>query len=300
VRYASASLVRLLIKHGAAAFIRTRKDGHFPDLYPIDWLRKYAVEDDPERNAKISAADAKELEIPLAVPGSEERTRIATRLTQLAEAEYAAGRPEVAYQKLRTALNAQSNNRKALEDLPLIAMRAGHLGASVEAADALIAANLGVPATARAWFNKGLACESRPAPPPYFIEYNGQYYCQHSRLHPFLVSWNLEPTKARKNKLVELFEKGLSTCAVDGRSKIYFAIADDEDDGKFGQSQMIYVYHSNGTKFDPESLPWSEPPTLQASYDLGDATITVLTSREHARWPVTVGTETCEAPQKGI
>lgn len=310
VRYGSASLVRALVKYGAVAFIKTRMSDH-PDSYAIDWLRKYTADDAPERNTNLSDADVKELELLLRVPDTDERRRISIQLTQVAESEYAAGRAERAYQALRTALKAQESNVKAMEDLPLIALRAGHFGPSLEAADALIAGNLNRASSARAWFNKGLACQQ--AGEGHFLGYNGRYYCQESRLHPFLVSWKLEATAARKNKLVELFADGsLPSCSIDGgRSKIHFDYADDEDDFRYAPRQMIYVYHSSARPFDADSMHWTaslydaasnartlatQSPTLVASHDLGDATITVLMSPAQIQWPVSVGTEKCDAP----
>jgi hypothetical protein len=287
VRYASAPLVKLLLEHGAVTFIRTRK-GRSPDLYPIDWLHTYS---------KLADAEIEELGALLRVPDKEKRARISMKMTALAEAEYAAGRPEPAYQALRTALAAQYN-RKAAEDLPLVALKSGHLGASLQAADTVIKGNFGASAMARAWFNKGLACEGWSRSRPFVREYNGQYYCQHTRVHPFLVSWNLEPTTARKNKLVELFAAG---CSVDkGRTRILFVNGDDYDDGvvSYRYRQMVYIYDTERRTFDPKSLrSGAFSPTLLATHDLGDATISVLSSQAPVQWPVIVGGyERCEKP----
>lgn len=317
VRYGSSRLVRLLTKHGAVAFSRTQRRLDESGEYPIDWFRKYTALDAAERNRNLSGADTKELEALLHVPDEAERAKLSKQLTRFSESEYAAGRPQSAYQALRTALSAQPSNQNALEDLPLIAMRAGHLGASLEAAGAVIAANRSRSSTASAWFNKGLACERQLGNGKGLYAYNGEYYCQQSRLYPFLMSWKLEATAARRNKLVELFEGGsVPTCAVtsdgSGIQLYHFAFADDEDDGKYAPRQLIYVYHPSAQKIDPNSVHWTVSlydnvnkqrrlanlyPDWVASYDLGGSTISVLQSRQAVHWPVSVGTQKCDALQ---
>jgi hypothetical protein len=105
-------------------------------------------------------------------------------------------------------------------------------------------------------------------------------------VHPFLMSWKLQPTAARKNKLAEIFKDGrMPTCSFDdGRSQIHLAYADEAGDGRY--QQMIYVYESVGRPIDPESLRWgSETPAPVASYDLGGARLSVLTAQGQVNWP---------------
>jgi tetratricopeptide (TPR) repeat protein len=309
VRYGSARTIQALIDRGAVTFFRTQRTVGDPGEYAIDWLHKYAAENALERNPNLSRGDVEKLEALLRVPDNEELGRISVRLTQFGESEYAAGRTQSAYRALRTALSAQEDNQKALEDFSLVALRAGQIGASLEAAEKIIAASVSRSSVASAWFNQGLACEKGGK----FVGYNGEYYCRLSRPYPFLTSWRVEPTAARKSKLIKLFTEELPTCFVPQENwQVYFEWAQSESDRTYSPRQLIYIHHPTSQKLDPNSVHWTvtvvigDGPNKQqtlanrylslvAAYDLGPSTISVLASKEPVQWPISLGKGRCDS-----
>ena len=308
-RYASSSVIRLLVANGALTFSKTEKERSDGE-YPVDWLRRYAGSATQEQNANVADADIPKLAELLRVPSEKELATIATDLTKRAEADYAAGNAEKSYRELVAALSAQPDGERALRDLPLVALRSGRLGPSLEAADTVLAKVKNPDSQASAWFNKGLACEQNG---PRSLSYNGRYYCMGDSVRPFLQAWKLGHSEARKNKLRTLFQGGLArTCSIDRKgaaAQLYrfeFATAGTDEDHR--QVQRIYVYHPNAQAVDAASIKWtvrmvdpadkaSKPTTIVPSiverYELGEFAVTELKSDFMAQGSVSIGDQTC-------
>lgn len=300
VRYASERVIRLLLVNSALTFGKTEKrlgDGE----YPLDWLRNYTDAAAIERNAHLSKADVPKLAALLRVPEAVERAAIAADLTKRAEAEYAAGNVEKSYRQLMAALSAKPDNEQALNDLPLVALKSGRLGQSVEAAETVLRKVTNPELRASAWFNKGLACEQKGEG---FLIYNGRYYCNREGLvSVFLEAWKLGPSDARKNKLRTLFKDGLPrTCTINKRGMPQHFRFDSDS------SPRIYAYHVSRETIDAASISWtiqvsdssqqrSIPtvirPRLVERYDFGEFAITELEADFVAQGPVSIGDQTC-------
>jgi hypothetical protein len=307
VRYGSAQLVHLLLSYGAVTFRQTELLYGPPGEFPVDWLRKYTAADKADRNPNLSDSDRSALETLLRVPDEAERTSISKKLTFQAEADNGAGKTEAAYRDLSNALAAKRDNHRALTDLPLIALKAGRLGESLEAANAIIAAESPPAEKAAAWFNRGLACEQKTKP---VIGYNGKYYCMDSLVFPFLMAWKLQPSDARAHKIKALFDGAhFPVCSVKSSdvagARFYFAMAFDDSENIHSQTNRVYVLHSKTQVVDPTMISWrvwiggqlksvSISPQLVERIDLGDQLLTVLGSQYSAQEPVTIGDEICQ------
>lgn len=264
-----------------------------------------------EPNSSITTTEALDLAKLLRVPTVTERAARAQELVLRAEADYTAGKVEIAYRSLRSALSAQDSNQRARDDLVLIALKSGRLGVALQAASQLIASDAAKELKARAWFNMGLACQRAKLP----FAYDGTYYCQQSVLEPMLQAWLLQPSTARKKAIRQLFDTdAIGSCAVSsgGTPVKYHLSVYERPDAKFGrlQASRIYVYHDRKQSIDPAAVAWrsNEPdpknggrykqvsinPALARRHDFGDFVITVLESPLLAQSPVTIGTSKCQ------
>jgi hypothetical protein len=305
VRYASPRVIQLLLARGAFTFNKTEKQ-YAEGEYPLDWFRRYTDPASPERNANLPAVDVSRMVEPLQVPNAAKRATIAAGLTKRAQADYAAGKVENSYRGLVAALSAEPDNERALTDLPLVALRSGRLGQSLEAADAVLAKIKSSSSQASAWFNKGLACEQNDYK---FLTYNGRFYCMGDSVYPFLQAWKLDHSEARRNKLREVFQDSPPrTCEIAQEGKMAqryrFELANTTAGGKYGQVQRIYVLHASGQTIDAASISWTirfynalKPttfvPRIVERYDLGEFAITELNADRMATGVVTIGDQTC-------
>lgn len=294
VRYGSAELVRLLLGAGSVTFAKTERqafDG--TGEYPIDWLLRYTATDSSERNPNIQADEVSELASALAVPSDKERTELAARLVSLAESHYAAGREGPAYSTLLASLMADSGNERALSDMSLVALKVGRRGVALKTAMEVVTAKRSPKSVAAAWFNVGLACQQNLYSE---YRYDGQIYCNHSAIYPYLKSWKSEPTAARKNKVEEVLVGGwVNTCRVQaaaGPSQLFhFTYSHDDDDAGTSPKQFIYVYHLPSQVVDPSTIKLEvealvaltaitgekiDSPRLVERLDFGTFSITVL------------------------
>jgi hypothetical protein len=310
VRYASSSVVELLLRRGAMTFNATETRWRGNTGHPIDWLQRYASPGADEPNANIAAGDRGRLEALLRVPNEAERAVLSRELVLRGESEYAAGRIESAYRALQSALSAQRSNRRALDDLPLVALKSGRVGVALEAAANILAGDAQPEFKARGWFNMGLACEQAGR----MFSYNERYYCRSGIVYPLLEAWRSQPSRGRKDKLRELFvTDAIGSCtgtAPAGSARKYHFTMHYDEQARV-QSTRIYVYHSSAQSIDPEQVYWQnsllvvgapnryqkvrQTPQLLQRYDFDDFAITVLESSQIAQSPITIDGRECPA-----
>jgi tetratricopeptide (TPR) repeat protein len=304
-RYSSAAMIRLLVEHEASIFSAARRgnDPEFGDAeYPLDWLREYAGDaTEAERNPNLTAAELPALIKLLRVPTVAEQHLSTAKLVTRAQADYARGEFERAYRRLQMALSAQPDNEKAIADLPLVALRAGHLDAAIEAANRAIGGLSDPASQASAWFNKGLACEQQAAMP----NESGNKACDTDWIRSFATAWKLHPTPARANQLKQLFNKyGVGVCKSPS-GLVDKKIWSLQSDFAGGRIQRIYVLHRANDPMDLQSargavraakvkgIPVS--PRIVDRFVLGDEIITVLED-ELGSLPPVINGEPCLMP----
>jgi tetratricopeptide (TPR) repeat protein len=211
VRYASAALINLFIDRGADTYSSAHSE-MFSGDYPLDWLHRYSGSAvGVDRNTHLTAADLEVLIPRLRVAGASERIAIAREQVIKAEAEYRSGAARSAYNELRSALDADDSNAKAIDDLPLIALKAGEPDVAMESADKAIATLKGVRERASAWFNKGLACRYLSEHRKAFQSSTGM--CGKDFMQMFVIAYDLDPTPERANALRQVF-RGEGVCNV--------------------------------------------------------------------------------------
>jgi hypothetical protein len=139
-RYASAEILKALLDGGAATFIRTDHGQGASGEFPLDWLRAHASPTAAERNPNIDEADLPRLEkLPRPLDAGELASYSERQVSQ-AQVQYGGGDVNAAHRSLKMALQANPENAPALSDMSLVALRAGLLGESLQAATRLIAA----------------------------------------------------------------------------------------------------------------------------------------------------------------
>jgi tetratricopeptide (TPR) repeat protein len=301
-RYGSLDIVKALLDGGALAFVRTdEKVEQQPGQTALDWSRMYA-------SPNIFDGDRPRLEQLLTPPGPRQLIEYAEQQTLQAEKQYAAGNLAAAHRSLKNALQASPSDARALSDMSLVALRAERYGESIEAATRLIAGSADMRLVANAWFNIGLACERKA---PDSVSYNGELYCRSSGIFPFLQSWRAANSRARAEKLEQLFTaSGRERCVVrqpDSTEHRYiFVRAADMDDNPYAQIQRIYVLHPAGSAISAAQIRWNVTPyagtvrvprpvtpRLVASHRLGSSTLTVLESEDGVQPPVVIRDYKC-------
>lgn len=293
VRYASAPMIMTLVAHGAVTFAKAKKDD--PDVaeYPDDWLRKYtgnasagAVEP-VEINPNIGAAELPALRQVLAVPSEQDRQPIAAKLLARAQAEYSKGEYRAAYRSLQLALAAQPDNEKALADLPLVAFKAGEFGQAITSARRIIETSTVAPLQASAWFNLGVICEREDVRVRYFRE----AHCDEDWVMPFMQAWKLQPTRARADKIRQIFaSEGTDSCSTPGAPqalKIRSLKAD------YGRIQRIHILHEAGAP--PAIEPMPEMTRVIDDLPIHDRAITVL-EYPASDAPLKINGQSCSQP----
>lgn len=313
-RYGSATIIRRLTEAGALTFVKS----HHPkrhDETPLDWFHRYTnAEPGAEQNPSIAHSEIGTAEALLQPPPTEKLAQIAKAKVLEAEALYAGGDSEAAYQAMSVALAAQPDNEKVIADLPLIALKTGRLGIAAEASvDA--AKKLASPALqATAWFNLGLVCEQTTK---HVLFYNGNPYCQGDRIAPFVRAWKRAPTPSRAAKLVQLLQQNApDMCVLErpgGLPRRYRVVFDfGFFDGVYRHSQRFYVLHGTGDTIDPTSIRWSvqfaarkgepaSPPQIMSPQpvdrlDLGANALTILESPYFNSNTLTIEGAPCRPP----
>jgi hypothetical protein len=248
-RYAGLPLIKLLVESGAQTFHQTNRDEEDAE-HPLDWLNKYTSKiKDEEQNPNLAAADVNKAAQLLNVPTKAERTRLAADMVAKAEAEYAKGKAETAYRNFKIALAAEPDNQKAIAALPLVALKVGHVGPAVKAANHAVKALKTPSLLAAAWFNKGLVCNDERS---YFANYDGAR-CESDKLYSFVKAWQIEPKPARASKIKGFFADSSKGCTVNGpdgselRVRIFSA-----DKGK-----RIYILHKPTGQIEASAIKWS-------------------------------------------
>lgn len=284
IRYATPAMVKLLLAHGAVTFIRSQGYGGEVAGYPLDWLHKYADPNaDSGSNPYINALSFRELEPMLQVRNATDRQRQASHLVDQAESLYASGKPKLALQRLQLALEANFYNKRAIADLPLVALRAGEPGVAVEGATRAVTVLKTPAARAAALFNEGLACEQANNRT---ISYKGQFYCLNGPIPLLLEAWQAQPTPERLARLIKVLQSPRPEYCVSGSgpSKITYQFLFYSGPSKAGFEEVgrIYVLHGPNQQIAPASIEWDwgrpHPPLPQviARIPLGTVVLTVL------------------------
>lgn len=286
VRYASADLVTLLVDRGAAVFIGVQESVYPPrGALAVDWLRRYTSADAIERNPNIGADDVGALAARLAVPDADGLDAFAVEFAIRAEAAYASGDVEAAYSALRLALKASPTHPRALSDMSLVALRAGHPDEAAAAAFTLAQSGSDRRTVANAWFNYGLACE--------IPERRRRYgACPLSIVLPFLRSWNAEPTAARADKIRSVMESAATCVETRPDGTVYRYLIPYVQNQREGRlPQRIYVAHSAAADMRGRQLAWRplDAPTATVSFvarhELGDFVVSELESQQALDYP---------------
>ena len=292
-RYASLPLIKLLTRSGSITFAQSDNAQRGVE-YPIDWLRRYTnAEPGTERNPNLSASDVTEAAALLQVPSGSERKRIATSMVLQAEKDYAAGKFESSYRALQIASVAAPDNKKSVSDLPLVSLKAGHLGQAIKAADNAVKSLKEPSLVASAWFNLGLICERKDAQS--IFDYDGSR-CGKDKIEPFSRAWHLEPTNARKSKLKSFFKSADSDLC----QRINVFSWSGVKDGRYSPTQRIYILHSLEEKIAPENISWDIKfadhkdftiinPILVDQMALGSEVISVFDGPEYGKPPTING-----------
>lgn len=249
-RYASLPLIKLLTSGGSITFAQSNNTQRGVE-YPIDWLHRYTnAKSAIERNPNLSASDVAEAASLLHVPSDSERKHIATSMVLQAEKDYAAGKFESSYRALKIASVAAPDNKKAVSDLPLVSLKAGHVGQAIKAAANAVKTLKEPPLAASAWFNFGLICERKEAQAVF--DYDGSQ-CGRDKIEPFARAWRLEPTNARNNKLTSFFKpKDSDLC-----QRVQVFSLSGVKDGRYSQIQRIYILHRPEEAIAPENISWT-------------------------------------------
>jgi hypothetical protein len=227
-------------------------------------------------------------------------------LVKRATDEYRAKRVQSAYRLFRNAVHTFPEDLPVLADFSLIALRAGHIGESLEASVRLLAIAKDPAMRANAWFNFGLSCLAQGSNG----YHNGRYYCIASRIYPFLQSWRNEPSAVREDKIAEVL--GLTTdntCVVSkGGVRRQYWLTQSHDDLLPGPEQnRINIRHPLGEPPPADAVEWrypahdGQPETRYVSrfledYQLGGFAVTVLTIEHVFEDHALVEGRPCERP----
>ena len=270
VRYASASMIKMLVEHGAVTFAKAKKNDPRREESAYDWLVRYTATPEAEGvevNPNIHSAELPALYQVLSVPGEEDRRPIAAKLLARAQSQYTREEYLPAYQSLQLALSAHPDNEKALADLPLVAFKAGKFGEAIKGARRIIESSTLVRLHASAWFNLGLICEREDVRVRHFPEAR----CDRDWIMPFVQAWKLQPTRARVDKIREIFEReAVASCspAVPQPLKILSVKTG------YGRLQRIHILHDAGESLNIEPMP--EMTRVIDNLPINERAITVL------------------------
>ena len=313
VRYASPELIELLLDNGAQPFIKAKNARQYPEAEetPLDWLRRYTAVDAEERNPNITDEQVADIEHKLLPLTPEQMANRSDEYVLKAESSYRNADVTQAYREIALAYQLQPDNKRALLDLSLLALKAGHLGESLSASDKLIYGNADDKTKASAWFNYGLACEKYKSDGGSgWIDYNGAHYCTYGVLYPYVKAYESAPSSARGNKIKSLFDKhAVPYCEISsGREsiKINFQMGADPDSKKRRhQLQTIYVLHGKAEQISGVELAWDVRfyggeakhvvPEKVLSINVDDSVMSVYeTPITYVRFPYAVLGSVCE------
>jgi tetratricopeptide (TPR) repeat protein len=266
VRYASASLVTLLLDRGALTF--SSADDPAPNQYPVVWLDRYTDLNGAERNTRLSESDVAVLRKRLAVPDANERESIARAKVLAAEKDHSMGRFSAAFREFRDALRADPTNAKAISDLPIAALRAGNSGVALASADQAIAHSTTSPEKAAAWFNKALACKAITAE----RSINRLMMCNQDYMQMFVTSYDIDPTPTRAKAIRQLFDGNDDVCVLPTqglRIKEYESFMQPWTLSKFAggrldnsQGHRAYILVQTPNPLPVDALSWVGAPGL--------------------------------------
>ena len=177
----------------------------------------------------------------LRVPGDEDRRRTSATLVTRGRDDYARGDFTSAYRSLALALAADPRNEKALADMPLVALKTGRFREAIAVAWRGIQST-SAPLQAAAWFNMGLICERDEVRNQDF----GELSCDDDWVWPFVQAWQLQPTRARADKLLQVFARPAAGWCFgsDGEIKIWAMKTRNR------LAQRIHILHQAGDSLE--------------------------------------------------
>lgn len=299
VRYASSGVTKLLIEKGADPIVTTsEKTGG----YPIDWLHKYVASDAEEPNQNIPVDEISALEKLLSLPMAEDAEKLVLKFNAGAEKAYGEKNLQEAYDFTQKVLQLRPANERALSNLGLIAMKMDKNEIALEAIKKLIDDGIDKKMVANAWYNYGMICDLKGQ-----VYYNGNTYCESSRVHNYLSSYVSAPTEARRKKLLDIVDDSPKAC----RFKEGKVIMLTECGPSLWSDQICFLYSSD-INFDLSNFRGSQkkiikknhngviveetPVTLQKaskSYVMGDKTFGVYYAKSGFGFPVRWNGEVC-------
>jgi len=298
VRYASPEIIRMLLDDGAATFIKADNQRDDSQDTALDWLLVYTNPFEEEKNPNMPDAMIKTVKEWVKPANLETSPDIANKYVLQAEELYQQKRVPKSYQMLGLALELQPDNERALSDMSLIALKNGKLGQSTEAGERLIKQSKSDKLKANAWYNQGLACERYASNRPsdyfgykYLLNYNGKNYCGYDAVFPFYKAVKTNSTKARMEKLIEIFEQPSDNyCDIPEKG---IKIRIEKPRGPDGES--LYLLHDNEVTVSGEMLAWTLTngngqqekfvPEKMDVIKLGDKTLSVFSSKRDVSFP---------------
>ena len=308
VRYASPDFITLLLEYGAMPIIKTEYTNPYINESPLDWLKKYTQIGFEEKNPNIPDESIEEL-VMLLNEENFKKGRNASNYVLDAEKLYRDKKITAAYQKLGLALTLEPTNERALSDMSLIALKNNKYGQSIEAGNILIKNSKSNKLKANAWYNQGLACEKyKSMGNQGILAYNGEYYCSYGYLYSYYKSVSLNPTTARKKKIVELFDsESRGFCYIEESDiKINLQMGRDPESSSYSQLQTIFVLHKSNKKITGQDLAWKVKyvdagekqiiPDKVTTVDMGDLSLSVfITQKTYVQYPYEVFGHICDA-----
>lgn len=200
-RYASRNLVELLLDAGASPYARTGgRYSENKEKYPRDWLAE---------NDKLSIEDEARLRTELSVPPLNEAKFLSAKLNREAERAYGEGDKDSAYKMLRTAIQLDGANHRALSNMSLVALRAGDHRRALQAGLDLTKSDAPDKLKAAAYFNIALSLEDffTQNPRKWALSLGSDRYLEAHVMDSLLMAYKLAPNEARAEKLRTHLEK---------------------------------------------------------------------------------------------
>lgn len=279
-RYASREVVELLLNAGASPYAETGgKYGENKDKYPHDWLAG---------NDKLSAEDKIQLRTALSVPSQEDAKLLSGKFNREAERAYGEGDKSSAYEALRTAIQLDGTNYRALANMSLVALRVGDQKRALRAGLDLKNTDASDKLKAAAYFNIALTLEDffvqNPHKRSFYVD-SDRYY-KMDVMDSLLMAYKLAPSEARADKLRAHLDKVANvSCPEAGDSRLYVTTKYDWSRiGEQGKRAQRIAFLRRGPA-DVEKICWNSDfasgskricTSEVRAYDLGDYSLNIF------------------------
>ncbi|MEO4046057.1 ankyrin repeat domain-containing protein [Pseudomonas sp. CAU 1711] len=301
-RYASPELIELLLRSGAAPFIRSISKAYQKGRTgtALEWLKRHSASGAQEPNPHIPPDRVRALAQALQVPTAEQVQQYARQLTLQAEKDYAEGRLVPAYRALLLAREASPTDARILGNLSLVAYKLGDIGPALEAGQQLIDSSQDAKQLANAWFNQGLVCEAAG-----LVSYNDRYYCRSGSIYAYYQAAELDSTPARQSKLLEQLRAAKQArCQVAyAEEEVDILVQKDYRPSHSGPwiGQTLYALYPSAISLSAEDVSWqlktrTIKPREAGTLELGEWRLSVLESHDSLSGaPLQVGDDSCVA-----